>query len=122
MCKPVRIWMRKAVFIRIEWQRTIARSGIAGRARSGKASGNALHVNREFAGKAVETDLHFVRVELIDDPAAIAEFGFEARREGDELICHRCGDARLSIAAILVVPAGGHTRWALCANCLLELP
>jgi hypothetical protein len=38
------------------------------------------------------------------------------------LICRRCGDAKLSIAAILVVPAGGHARWALCANCLLEMP
>jgi hypothetical protein len=26
----------------------------------------------------LETDPNFVRIELIDDPAAIAEFGFEA--------------------------------------------
>ena len=77
---------------------------------------------REFTGKTLETGLNFVRVELIEDPAAIAEFGFEARCEGDELICRRCRDAKLSIAAILVVPAGGHARWALCANCLLEMP
>ncbi len=73
-------------------------------------------------GNALETAPNFVRVELIDDPAAIAEFGFEARRDGDDLICRRCGDAKLSIAAILVVPAGGHARLALCANCLLEMP
>ena len=73
-------------------------------------------------GEALETDPNFVRVELIDDPAAIAEFGFEALCEGDDLICRRCGDAKVSIAAILVVPAGGHARWALCANCLLEMP
>ena len=77
---------------------------------------------REFTGEALETGPNYVRVELIDDPAAIAEFGFEANCEGDDLICRRCGDAKLSIAAILVVPAGGHTRWALCAKCLLEMP
>jgi hypothetical protein len=38
------------------------------------------------------------------------------------MICRRCGDADLSIAAILVVPAGGESRWALCARCLLEMP
>ncbi len=65
---------------------------------------------------------NFIRIELIDDPAAIAEFGFEARCEGDDFICRRCGDAKLSIAAIMVVPAGGQARWALCANCLTELP
>jgi hypothetical protein len=70
----------------------------------------------------LESQLNLIRVELIDDPATIAEFGFEARCEGDDLVCRRCGDATLSIAAILVVPAGGHARWALCANCLLELP
>lgn len=70
----------------------------------------------------METAPNFVRIELIDDLAAIAEFGFEALCEGDDLICRRCGDAKLSIAAILVVPAGGHARWALCANCLLEMP
>jgi len=63
-----------------------------------------------------------VRIEVIDDPATIAEVGFEARCEGDDLICRRCGDSKVSIAAILVVPAGGHARWALCANCLNELP
>jgi len=82
----------------------------------------AVRVNRELTGEALETHFNFVRVELIDDPAAIAEFGFEARCEGEDLICRRCGDARLSIAAILVVPAGGQARWALCANCLLEMP
>lgn len=70
----------------------------------------------------MESHLNRIRVELIDDPATIAEFGFEASCEGDDLICCRCGDAKLSIAAILVVPAGGHARWALCADCLLELP
>ena len=77
---------------------------------------------REFTGEALETGPNYVRVELIDDPAAIAEFGFETNCDGDDLICRRCGDAKLSIAAILVVPAGGHTRWALCAKCLLEMP
>jgi hypothetical protein len=38
------------------------------------------------------------------------------------MICRRCGDAEPSIAAILVVPAGGETRWALCRHCLLEMP
>jgi len=56
----------------------------------------------------LETAPNFVCVELIDDPAAIAAFGFEARRAGDDLICRRCGDAKLSIAAILV--AGRRTR------------
>jgi hypothetical protein len=70
----------------------------------------------------LETELNLVRIELIEDPATIAELGFEARCEGDELICRRCGDATLSIAAILVVPAGGNTRWALCEKCLLEMP
>jgi hypothetical protein len=70
----------------------------------------------------LETHSNFIRIELIDDPAIIAEFGFEARCEGDDLVCRRCGDAKLSIAAIMVVPAGGRARWALCSNCLLELP
>jgi hypothetical protein len=70
----------------------------------------------------LETELNLVRVELIDDPATIAELGFESRCEGNDLICRRCGDTTLSIAAILVVPAGGHTRWALCEKCLLEMP
>jgi hypothetical protein len=73
-------------------------------------------------GVALETELNLIRVELIDDPAKIAELGFEARCEGDDLICRRCGDAKVSIAAILVVPAGGHARWTLCADCLLEMP
>ena len=73
-------------------------------------------------GKTLETELNLIRVELIDDPATIAEVGFEARCEGDYLICRRCGDENRAIAAILVVPAGGHARWALCANCLLEMP
>ena len=70
----------------------------------------------------METELNLVRIELIDDPAAIAELGFEARCEGDDLICRRCGDATLSIAAIMVVPAGGSARWALCEKCLMEMP
>ncbi|HZC47155.1 MAG TPA: hypothetical protein VE243_11810 [Candidatus Acidoferrum sp.] len=70
----------------------------------------------------METQENFIRIELIDDPATIAEFGFEARCEGDDLVCRRCGDAKVSIAAILVVPAGGQARWPLCANCLLEMP
>ena len=70
----------------------------------------------------METELNLVRIELIDDPATIAEVGFEARCDGDDLVCRRCGDAEKTIAAILVIPAGGHARWALCANCLLELP
>lgn len=69
----------------------------------------------------LETGLNFVRVELIDDPATIAELGFEARCEGDDLVCRRCGNAT-SIAAVLVVPAGGRTRWALCGQCLIEMP
>jgi hypothetical protein len=72
--------------------------------------------------EALETEFNLVRIELIDDPATIAEVGFEARCDGDDLICRRCGDAEKTIAAILVIPAGGHARWALCANCLLELP
>jgi hypothetical protein len=72
--------------------------------------------------ETLETELNLVRVELIDDPATIAEVGFESRCEGDDLICRRCGDAQRAIAAILVVPAGGHARWALCADCLLEMP
>ena len=70
----------------------------------------------------METELNLVRIELIDDPATIAEVGFEARCDGDDLICRRCGDAKKTIAAILVVPAGGHARWPLCENCLLEMP
>lgn len=70
----------------------------------------------------METELNYVRVELIDDPATIAELGFEASCEGDELVCRRCGNATMSIAAILVVPAGGHARWALCGQCLHEMP
>jgi hypothetical protein len=38
------------------------------------------------------------------------------------MICRRCGDADLTIAAILVVPAGGENQWALCAACLREMP
>ena len=70
----------------------------------------------------METERNFVRVELIDDPATIAELGFEAHCDGDDLTCRRCGDATVSIAAILVVPAGGHSRWALCERCLREMP
>jgi hypothetical protein len=70
----------------------------------------------------LDTPQNLIRVELIDDPATIAELGFEACCDGDDLACRRCGDARVSIAAILVVPAGGQARWPLCANCLLEMP
>jgi hypothetical protein len=75
---------------------------------------------RDYWGDSLERE--FIRVELIDDPAAIAECWIEARRAGGRMICRRCGDAELSIAAILVVPAGGETRWALCGHCLLEMP
>jgi hypothetical protein len=70
----------------------------------------------------LQTEHNYIRVELIDDPAAIARCRVEARRAGDLMICRRCRDADLSIAAILVIPAGGETRWALCARCLLEMP
>ena len=73
-------------------------------------------------GGSLETERNFIRVELIDDPAAIAECGARAGRAGDRMICRRCGDADLTIAAILVVPAGGESQWALCAACLLEMP
>jgi hypothetical protein len=79
-------------------------------------------VSRGFEGAVLESELNLIRVELIDDPATIAEVGFEARCDGDDLICRRCGDATRAVVAILVVPAGGHARWALCANCLLEMP
>ena len=79
-------------------------------------------MDRRPTEEFLETELNLVRIELIDDPATIAEFGFEARCEGDDLICGRCGDETLSIAAILVVPAGGQSRWALCEKCLLEMP
>jgi hypothetical protein len=72
--------------------------------------------------QALETELNLIRVELIDDPATIAEVGFEAQCDGDNLICRRCGDETRTIVAILVVPAGGQARWALCASCLLEMP
>ena len=64
----------------------------------------------------------FIQIELIDDPRTIAESWATARLEGGSLVCRRCGDPDLSIAAILVVPAGGETRLAICARCLLELP
>jgi hypothetical protein len=70
----------------------------------------------------LQTERNYIRVELIDDPAAIARCRIEARRAGDLMTCRRCGDAEPSIAAILVVPAGGESRWALCARCLLEMP
>ena len=73
-------------------------------------------------GASLETERNFIRVELIDDPAAIAEYWARAGRPGDRMICRRCGDADLMIAAILVVPAGGESRWALCAACLSEMP
>jgi len=70
----------------------------------------------------LDTERNFIRVELIDDPAAIAECWARGSRAGYPMICHRCGDADLTIAAILVVPAGGENQWALCAACLLEMP
>ena len=73
-------------------------------------------------GELLETGHNFIRVELIDDPAAIAECWRKEHRAGGQMICRRCGDADLVIAAILVVPAGGESRWALCARCLLEMP
>ncbi len=73
-------------------------------------------------GGLLQTERNFIRVELIDDPAAIAECSARAGHTGDRIICQRCGDADLTIAAILVVPAGGESQWALCAACLLEMP
>jgi hypothetical protein len=70
----------------------------------------------------LETERNYIRVELIDDPTAIAECWLKAHHAGDRMICRRCRDADLSIAAILVVPAGGESQWALCARCLLEMP
>jgi len=84
------------------------------------------HADFEIAatdwGDSLETDRNFICVELIDDPAGIAECWARAGHAGDRMICRRCGDADLTIAAILVVPAGGESRWALCAACLLEMP
>src|SRR5258708_38568055 len=73
-------------------------------------------------GGCLDTERNFIRVELIDDPASIAEYWARAGHAGDRMICRRCGDADLTIAAILVVPAGGEKQWALCAPCLLEMP
>ena len=70
----------------------------------------------------MDTERNYIRVELIDDPASIAEYWARAGHAGDQMICRRCGDADLTIAAILVVPAGGENQWALCAACLLEMP
>jgi len=73
-------------------------------------------------GGCLDTERNYIRVELIDDPASIDEYWARAGHAGDRMICRRCGDADLTIAAILVVPAGGENQWALCAACLLEMP
>lgn len=70
----------------------------------------------------METDLNLVRVELIDDPATIAEMEFDAHCRGANLVCRRCGNINRPIAAILVVPAGGYARLPLCADCLRVMP
>lgn len=73
-------------------------------------------------GEPLGTQTNYIRVELIDDPAAIAECRLKSLRADGTTVCRRCGNATLSIAAILVIPAGGEGRWALCARCLLEMP
>jgi hypothetical protein len=77
---------------------------------------------REQMGELLETERNYIRVELIDDPADIARCWLKSHRPGDRMICRRCGNADFSISAILVVPAGGESRWALCSRCVLELP
>jgi hypothetical protein len=97
---------------------TAARGQFHLRKRVAKAiSGGATEL-----GGCLDTERNFIRVELIDDPASIAEYWARAGHAGDRMICRRCGDADLTIAAILVVPAGGENQWALCAACLLEMP
>jgi hypothetical protein len=70
----------------------------------------------------LEQERELVVVEVNDDPAAIAECGAEARAEGERLMCLRCENADLSIAAILILGARGQVRWPLCEKCLSEMP
>ncbi|HYL60942.1 MAG TPA: hypothetical protein VEU51_18900 [Candidatus Acidoferrales bacterium] len=70
----------------------------------------------------METYENLIRVELIDDPAAIAERRDADGLSGEPQRCNRCGRHSISIAAILVVPAGGDTCWLLCSECLRALP
>lgn len=70
----------------------------------------------------METYENLIRVELIDDPAAIAERRDADGLSGEPQRCNRCGRHSIAIAAILVVPAGGDTCWLLCSECLRALP
>jgi hypothetical protein len=64
----------------------------------------------------------FIRVELIEDPAAILECCFNTGTLRNIRVCDRCGDDDAWIVAILVVPAGGDSYWGLCDGCVSEMP
>lgn len=70
----------------------------------------------------METYEKLVRVELIDDPAAIAARRGAVGLSGESQRCTRCGRGSIAIAAMLVVPAGGDTCWLLCSECLRAMP
>jgi hypothetical protein len=78
-------------------------------------------VHARFRGESVETYESLIRVELIDDPAAIAAQRDADGLSGESQRCTRCGKCS-AIAAMLVVPAGGDTCWLLCSECLRAMP
>ncbi len=70
----------------------------------------------------MEFGRELVVVEVNDDPAAIAQCSAEVRAEGGRMMCLRCENADMSIAAILTMGVRGRVRWPLCEECLREMP
>jgi hypothetical protein len=69
-----------------------------------------------------ETEANLVRVELIDNPATIAECESKILSQGGLFVCHRCSDVNSCVVAILIVREYPNECYALCRKCLRALP
>ena len=79
-------------------------------------------VFQEHGEESFETENNFVWAELIEDPVTIAECRVKIRSEGRLLVCHRCADVRSSVVAFLAMSEAREECYALCDNCLRDLP
>jgi hypothetical protein len=59
---------------------------------------------------------------LVEDPAIIAECRSEIRSKGGLFVCHRCTKVDSCVVAILVVSEDPDKCYAICRQCLCDLP
>jgi hypothetical protein len=77
---------------------------------------------RKPAGQSLEAESQVVRVQLIKEPSIIAECRSILASAGAAFVCDRCTNADASVMAILILNEDPEECYAICAECLRELP